>query len=118
MAEGVTLNYSNASASAKPPLDMGVRMRLSGDDVFAVCGVGSWFTVWNIYLATPVGQGGLGFSGTQIGSLYGTMALGAIVSMMVAGQLADRVMSSEYLMAIFHLGGARAALRDGDDSYL
>jgi nucleoside transporter len=34
------------------------------------------------------------------------MALGAIISTMFAGQLADRVMSSEYLMAIFHLGGA------------
>ena len=34
------------------------------------------------------------------------MALGAIISTMFAGQLADRVMSSEYLLAIFHLIGA------------
>jgi len=62
---------------------------------------GAWFVVLGRYL-----EKGLGFSGTQIGSVYGTMALGAIFSMMVAGQLADRLLASEYLMAIFHLAGA------------
>jgi nucleoside transporter len=62
---------------------------------------GAWFTVLGRYL-----EKGLGFSGTQIGSVYGTMALGAIFSMTLAGQLADRVLASEYLMAIFHLAGA------------
>src|SRR5262249_11580454 len=33
---------------------------------------------------------------------------GAIFSMTLAGQLADRVLSSEYLMAIFHIAGAAA----------
>ena len=62
---------------------------------------GAWFVVLGRYLGE-----GLGFTGAQIGSVYGTMALGAIFSMMVAGQLADRVLASEYLMAIFHLAGA------------
>jgi nucleoside transporter len=48
----------------------------------------------------------LHFSDLEIGSVYGTIPLGAIVSMMFAGQLADRVMSSEKLMALFHLAGA------------
>jgi nucleoside transporter len=34
------------------------------------------------------------------------MALGAIISTMIAGQIADRLMSSQILMAICHLGGA------------
>src|SRR5579884_377792 len=106
MAAGTTLDYANAGSFEKPPLAMGVRLRLSVMMFLQFAVWGSWFTVWNIYLGTPVKDGGLGFSGTQIGSLYGTMALGAIISMMVAGQLADRVMSSEYLMALFHLGGA------------
>jgi nucleoside transporter len=62
---------------------------------------GSWFTVLGRYL-----DKGLGFSGTEQGSIYGTMALGAIFSMTLAGQLADRVLASEYLMAIFHIAGA------------
>ena len=62
---------------------------------------GAWFVVLGRYLGNT-----LGFSGTEIGSIVGTMALGAIFSMMIAGQLADRVLASEYLMAIFHLLGA------------
>jgi nucleoside transporter len=100
MAEGVTLDYANANLSAKPPLDMGVRLRLSVMMFLQFAVWGGYFVVWNVYLGT------LGFSATQVGSLYGTMALGAIVAMMVAGQLADRVMASEYLLAIFHLAGA------------
>ena len=100
MAEGVTLNYASANLSAKPPLDMGIRVRLSIMMFLQFAVWGGYFVVWNVYLGT------LGFSATQIGSLYGTMALGAIVAMMVAGQLADRVMASEYLLAIFHLAGA------------
>jgi nucleoside transporter len=104
MAEGVSLN--NARLDVRPSLKWGVRLRLSVMMFMQFAVWGAYFVVWNVYLGTPVARGGLGFSGTQIGSLYGTMALGAIISMMFAGQLADRVMSSEYLMAIFHLVGA------------
>ena len=104
MADAISIDYG--TASSQPPLDAGVRMRLSAMMLLQFGIWGSWFTVWSIYLGGRPDQGGLGFTGTQVGSLYGTMALGAIVSMMVAGQLADRVMASEYLMAIFHLGGA------------
>jgi nucleoside transporter len=91
---------------SKPPLATGVRLRLSAMMFLQFAIWGGWFTVFNVYCATPSAQGGLGFNNARIGSLYGTMALGAIVSMFVAGQLADRVLSSEYLMAIFHLIGA------------
>jgi nucleoside transporter len=105
MAEGVAnLNY--ATPTSAPPLDMGVRLRLSVMMFLQFAVWGSWFVVFGNYLLAPVDKGGLGFNGTQTGSLYGTMALGAIISTMVAGQLADRVMASEYLMAIFHLIGA------------
>src|SRR5258708_4791101 len=104
MADAISPDYG--VASSQPPLDSGVRARLSVMMLLQFGIWGSWFTVWSIYLGGRPDQGGLGFTGTQVGSLYGTMALGAIVSMMVAGQLADRVMASEYLMAIFHLGGA------------
>ena len=96
-----TMDYVSPPASVKPPLDTGVRLRLSVMMFLQFAVWGSFWTVLNIYCDKT-----LHFSKVQIGELYSTMALGAIISTMFAGQLADRVMSSEYLMAIFHLAGA------------
>ena len=99
-AEGAArLDY--ATSDSPPPLDMGVRLRLSVMMLLQFGVWGAWFTVLGNYL-----KNGLHFSDLQIGSIYGTVPLGAIFSMMFAGQLADRVLSSEKLMAIFHLLGA------------
>lgn len=97
-----TLDAVPPSAANDKPFDLSVWLRLSVMMFLQFAIWGAWFTVLNLYL----GKGGLKFTGTQIGSAYGTMPLGAIVSMMVAGQLADRVMPSQRLMAIFHLLGA------------
>jgi hypothetical protein len=99
MAQASPLEY--APAPEKPAFDLSVWLRLSVMMFLQFAVWGAWFTVLNLYLGKT-----LNFTGTQIGSVYGTMALGAIFSMLVAGQLADRVMASEYLMAIFHLAGA------------
>lgn len=101
MAEGAAM-LNNASQASKPPLAMGVRLRLSLMMLLEFAVWGSWFTVFGNYL----GKDGLGFDGEKIGNLYGTMALGAIISTLFAGQIADRFLSSEYIMAICHLGGA------------
>ncbi|HZL37534.1 MAG TPA: MFS transporter [Tepidisphaeraceae bacterium] len=102
MSDGVArLDYRGLNSDAKPPLDLGVRVRLSVMMFLQFAVWGGWFTAWGIYC-----EHSLGFNKLQIGFLYSTMALGAIVSNLVAGQLADRVLSSEYLMAIFHLVGA------------
>ena len=95
------LDYAVADPDDKPPLDLGVRLRLSVLMFVQFAVWGAWFTVFNIYCDKT-----LHFTGTQIGSIYGTMALGAILSMMVAGQIADRFISSEYILAVSHLLGA------------
>ncbi|MDB5295773.1 MAG: transporter, partial [Phycisphaerales bacterium] len=100
MAQAPALDYA-AVPPKEPEFDLGIWARLSVMMFLQFAVWGAWFTVLNLYLGKT-----LGFSGTQIGSVYGTMALGAIFSMTVAGQLADRVLASEYLMAIFHLAGA------------
>jgi nucleoside transporter len=94
------------SLAKKPSLGFGIRWRLSVMMFLEFAVWGSWFTVFGIYCGASTASGGLGFDLQQIGSLYGTMALGAIGSMFFAGQLADRVLSSEFLMTIFHLVGA------------
>jgi nucleoside transporter len=60
---------------------------------------GAWFVVLGNYL------GHIGF-GKWIGSIYGTMALGTIFAPLIVGQIADRFMPSQILMAILHLAGA------------
>lgn len=60
---------------------------------------GAWAPVLSSYLL------GLGFSGTQIGFLYGLLPLATIVAPFIGGQLADRYFSSERLIAVLQLGG-------------
>src|SRR4051812_32980386 len=96
------LNYQ-AVPVAERTFDASVWIRLCVMMFLQFAVWGAWFTVLGRYLGV-----GLSFTDAQIGSIYGTMALGAIVSMMIAGQLADRVLASQYLMAIFHLLGAVA----------
>lgn len=86
--------------SSAPPLAMPVRLNLSIMMFLQFAVWGSWFVIFFPYLT------GKGFSGTQAGALVGNMALGAIFSTIFAGYIADRLMSSEKLMAICHLGGA------------
>lgn len=62
---------------------------------------GAWFVVLGVYL-----QKGLKFDGLQIGSIYGTMALGTIFAPLFIGQIADRYFASEKLMGVLHLAGA------------
>ena len=83
-----------------PPLALGVRLNLSVMMFLQFAIWGSWFVVFFPYLR------GLNFTGEQAGALMGNMALGAIFSTIFAGYIADRIMSSEKLMAICHLAGA------------
>ena len=99
MAQAATLDYQATTTDDKYGAGNFLKLAVMMFLEFAVWG--SWFTVLGQYLTAT-----LKFDATQVGSIYGTMALGAIISMMVAGQLADRVLSSEYLMAIFHVVGA------------
>jgi nucleoside transporter len=88
------------TAPTAPPLAMGTRVQLSVMMLLQFATWGAWFVVFFPYLI------GLKFSGAQAGALIGNMALGAILSTLFAGYIADRLMSSEKLMALCHLGGA------------
>ncbi len=88
------------STASAPPLALPLRLNLSVM-MFLQFGIwGAWFVVFFPYLR------GMNFTGEQAGALMGNMALGAIFSTIFAGYLADRLLSSEKLMAICHLAGA------------
>jgi nucleoside transporter len=68
---------------------------------------GAWFPLAGRYLSAPVDQGGLGFTGNQIGLILGLAgSIGAIASPFVAGQVADRYFSTERFLAfLLAVGG-------------
>ena len=68
---------------------------------------GAWLPLAARYLTAPVGDGGLGFTGTQMGLILGLAgSIGAVASPFIAGQLADRHFSTERFLAfLLALGG-------------
>ena len=66
---------------------------------------GSWLPLLALYLGDV-----LGFSGSQIGWIFATPAIACVVAFFVGGQLADRVMSTEKLLAVLHVVGGVAML--------
>ncbi len=56
---------------------------------------GAWLPLAARYLTASTAQGGLGFTGTQMGTILGLAgSIGAIAAPFIAGQLADRYFST------------------------
>lgn len=105
-----------ADLASKPPLPMGLRINLSILMFLQFAIWGAWFVVLANY------AGAMGFPDALIGSIYATMPLGAIISPIFVGQIADRYFASEKLMALLHLAGAAilywmATITDGNTFY-
>jgi nucleoside transporter len=58
---------------------------------------GSWLPLLALYLSDV-----LHFTGWQIAWIFGTQAIAAVVGLFIGGQLADRFMSSEKVLAVSH----------------
>jgi nucleoside transporter len=87
------------AAKAQTELALDIRVPLSVLNFLEYAIWGAWFVVLGQYLFA------LKFTGKQIGSIYATMSLGAIVTPIIFGALADRFFDSKYLMAGLHLIG-------------
>ncbi|MBM3987693.1 MAG: MFS transporter [Planctomycetes bacterium] len=66
------------------------------------------YAIWGAWLPIlfPFLQGHRGFSNDQIGSMFAVGAVGAIVAPFVAGQIADRLFSTQKFLGLLHLAGA------------
>ncbi|MCS7045590.1 MAG: MFS transporter [Gemmataceae bacterium] len=88
------------AATDAAPLELGVRVPLSVMIFLEYAVWGAWYVVLGNYLNT------IGFSRKDIGRVYATIPLGAIISPMFVGMVADRYFASEQLLAALHLVGA------------
>jgi len=67
---------------------------------------GAWLPVTARYLSATVSEGGLGFSGSQIGMILGLAgSIGAVAAPFIAGQFADRYFSTERILAFLVFTG-------------
>ena len=67
---------------------------------------GAWLPVTARYLSATISEGGLGFTGSEIGMILGLAgSIGAIAAPFIAGQIADRYFSTERVLAILVAAG-------------
>ncbi|MEN6577097.1 MAG: MFS transporter [Phycisphaerales bacterium] len=81
-------------------MELGLYLKLSAMMFLEFAVWGAWYPV----LATRL-LGPLKFSGKQTGWIYATLPLGCIFMPLVAGQVADRWINTEFILAGAHLAG-------------
>ena len=64
---------------------------------------GSWLISLGSYLGRTTAEGGLGFSGSQIGSFFATMGIASLFMPAIMGIIADRWIPAQKLLGISHL---------------
>lgn len=91
-------------------MSFGIKFRLSAMMFLQYAIWGAWVVVLGAYLGKPP-EGGdpqlyLGFAPTQVGAIFSLLPLATIIAPFIFGQIADRLLSTQYLLAICHIVGA------------
>ncbi len=81
---------------------------------------GAWLPLAARYLSASTADGGLGFTGSQIGMILGLAgSIGAVASPFVAGQIADRYFRTErFLAVLLVIGGVVKWITASQTAYL
>jgi len=93
---------------ARPPEHRLLGLRLSMMMFFQWAMFGLWIPVVGRFLLAPAAAGGLGFTNAQVGAILGISGtLGALLAPFLGGQIADRYVPTQRLLAaLLLLGGA------------
>lgn len=78
-----------------------VRVQLSSMMFLEYFVWGAWYVTLNTYLGKT-----LNFEGSQIGLIYSTNAIAAMLSPVIVGMIADRFFASQKVLAVLHILGA------------
>jgi len=99
---------ATASYAPQPPagLPAGLRSVLSNMMFLQYFVWGVWVVSFATFLGNLPTDGGLAFPGGYIGIIYGTSAIGAMISPLFIGLFADRLFSTEKVLAVLHVAGA------------
>ncbi|MCZ6795815.1 MAG: MFS transporter [Planctomycetota bacterium] len=81
-------------------MKLGLRLRLSTLMFLEFFVWGAWYVTLGTYLGQKHA-----FTGNEIGLMYGTTAVGAIISPFFVGYFADRFFSTERILAVLHIVG-------------
>lgn len=92
--------------TATEPIRLSVRLKLSAMMFLQYFILSAWIIPLSTYLLASPERGGLWLSANQVVLIYGTTALGAILSPLFVGVLADRFFNAERVLAGLHLLGA------------
>lgn len=103
MAEPVTLEY----APPKPPLGMGLRIRLSAMMFLQYAIWGIWAPILALHLGKLPGflapDGSV--DGTKIGLIYMTLPIASIIAPFIGGQIADRYFAAQRFLGVSQILG-------------
>ncbi|MEM9884677.1 MAG: nucleoside permease [Bacteroidota bacterium] len=80
-------------------MDKNIRLQLSIMMFLQFFIWGSWYVTLGSYL------GEIGFQGTDVGNIYSTVSLAAIVAPLFVGMIADRFFAAQRVLAVMHLLG-------------
>src|SRR5207249_3662787 len=83
-----------------------VWLRLAGLMFLQYFVMGLWAVTLAAFLMGSPHEGGLNLTAGHVGLIYGTLALGATVSPLFVGLLADRLFATQRVLAALHLVGA------------
>lgn len=87
-------------------MNSSVRIRLSAMMFLEFFIWGAWFVTMGTYLLQPLGDGGLGVNGLQVGEAFLSQSIGAIIAPFIVGLIADRFFSAQHIFGVLHLVGA------------
>jgi nucleoside transporter len=100
---------NDAAPAAKPaaaPVEMGLRVRLSVMMFLQYFVWGAWGVVIFTFISNLPTLDGLNFPGDLVGWIGGALPIGAMISPILVGLVADRFFATEKVLAVLHLAGA------------